>query len=162
MRRRWLQIGLLALAIFLVNAVAHFVSWKAHINSDEGQTRLSTIGIVVIGLIVMAMSARYSIRYPFPRVVGDIGAAVLIGTLLLVLFGPYFGGTTPFADGVEFFIYEILLFVGVGALAIILGFVGAVAFGKDWKSRGLRRYEEHYSRRLHTTPTNKRRPARRT
>ena len=44
------------------------------------------------------------------------------------------------------------MFAGLAAVGVFLGYVSVVAFGKDWKSRGLKRYEEiHGGKRTHKT-----------
>jgi hypothetical protein len=148
-KQRWLPVGLLALAIFVVNAAARFISWKAGIENPNAQSRLGLIGVIAVGLLVMGASIRWSIRYPFPRLFGDMCVAVVVGTLLSVIIGPFAGGQKPFGEGVEFFVYEVLLFFGIGAVATLLGFVVVTALGKDWKSRGLKRFEQRYNRRPH-------------
>ena len=147
MKQRWLPVGLLALAIFVVNALARFISWKAGVENPDAQSRLGLIGVIVVGLLVMAAAIRWSIRYPFPRVFGDMCVAIVTGTLLSVILGPFAGGQKPFAEGVEFFVYELMLFIAIGAVAALLGFVIVTALGKDWKSRGLKRFEQRYNRR---------------
>jgi hypothetical protein len=148
-KQRWLPVGLLALAIFVVNALSRFISWKAGVEDANTQSWLGLIGVIVVGLMVMAASIRWSIRYPFPRLFGDMCVAVVTGTLLSVIVGPFAGGQTPFAEGAEFFVYEMLLFIGIGALSALIGFVIVTALGKDWKSRGLKRFEQRYNRRPH-------------
>src|SRR5271169_257836 len=96
-RRRWLPVGILALAIFVVNAAARFVSWKAGVNDETGQTRLGFLGVTVVALVLFGAAIRWSLRYPSGRLVADIGAATIVGTLLAVIVGPFFGGDKPFA-----------------------------------------------------------------
>ena len=88
---------------------------------------------------------------PFTRLFADLGLALLVGTLLNMLVAPFLGGSKPFAEGLEVFVYEFLLLLGIGAAAGFLGFVVMVALGKDWRSRGLKRYEQHYAKRPHRT-----------
>ena len=56
-------------------------------------------------------------------------------------------GDSPFASGLGSLVGQILLFIGIGLVGALLGFAAMVTLGKDWKSRGLRRYEESYHRR---------------
>jgi hypothetical protein len=153
MKQRWLPVGLVALAILAVNVVARLVSWKANITNATQQADLGFIGVVVVALLLVGVSARWSWRYPFGRVIGDLGLAVIIGGLLTIVVGPFAGGSRPFADGLAFVVGQFLLFFVVGVIGIVLGFWAVVAFGKDWKSRGLLRAEQHFGRR--TRPARK-------
>jgi MFS family permease len=143
-KRRWLPVGLLALAMFLVNCLARFISWKAGIQDENSQNKLGIIGVLAVAVVIIVMSARWSIRYPFPRVFGEVMLAVSIGTLLSVLIGPVAGGLAPFSDSLAFAVYEILLFLVIGLVALFVGFMVVTALGKDWKSRGLKRYEQRF------------------
>ncbi len=151
MKQRWLPVGLIALAIFVVNGASRLISHKFEINDDAAQATLGRIGVIVIGVLLFAVAIWWAIKYPFQRLIADVGLAILAGTVLAVVIGPFLGGSRPFAEGLEFFVYEVLLFLGIGAAAILLGFVVAVALGKDWRSRGLKRYEQHYARKPHRT-----------
>lgn len=144
--KRWVRVGLLALAIFLVNGVSRFITWKADIVEEDDQLRVSLVALAFVTLLLIAASAWWAVRYPFGRLFADIGAAVGIGGLLSVLVGPFLGGSTPFEGGPGWFVGQLLLFLLLAAVGVFLGFVSVVAFGKDWKSRGLRRYEEAHKR----------------
>ena len=72
---------------------------------------------------------------------GGIGAAI----------GPFLGGSKPFVEGLEFVVLQVLLFLGLGGVGILLGYLVVVAFGKDHKSRSLKRYEQNYRARPHRT-----------
>jgi hypothetical protein len=151
LQQRWVRVGLLALAIFVVNAVSRFVTWKFHVVDESNQTKLDVVLIGVLMLVVVGATAWWSIRYPFPRVFFDIGAAILVGVLACLLLAPFAGGVKPFTEGIGVFLAEFVVFVGVAAAGGFLSFFAVVAFGRDWKSRGLRRYEQDYLKRPHRT-----------
>src|SRR5262249_36051382 len=94
-KQRWLPVGLLALAIFVVNAVSRFISGKAGVDDPNPQSRLGLIGVISVGLLVMGAGIWWSIRYPFPRFFGDMTVAVVTGTMLAVIIGPFAGGQKP-------------------------------------------------------------------
>jgi uncharacterized membrane protein len=144
LKKRWLPVGLLALAMFVVNCLARFISWKAGIQDEKAQNKLGIIGVLAVAIVIIVMSVRWSIRYPFPRVFGDVILAVTVGTLLSVFIGPLAGGMRPFSESLAFTVYEIMLFIVIGLVAMFIGFMAVTAFGKDWKSRGLKRYEQRY------------------
>lgn len=146
---RWVRVSLLALAIFLVNGISRFVTWKFDIVDEAEQLRLGIIAVSFVALMLVGVSIWWAIRYPFGRLFADIGAAVGIGALLSLLIGPFLGGSKPFADGLDFFVGQFLLFLAIAALGVFVGFVSVVALGKDWKSRGLKNYSERMARRQH-------------
>lgn len=151
MKTRWLRVGLLALGIFALNAIARFATWKFKIVEESDQQAIGLIAVAAVAVLLLGAGVWWAIRYPFSRLFFDLGAAVGVGALLSLLIGPFAGGSTPFAEGLGFFIGELLMFLGIAAVAVFLGFLAVVALGKDWKSRGLRRYEQNYSRRPHRT-----------
>jgi hypothetical protein len=148
-KQRWLPVGLLALAIFVVNGVARIVTDKGEFVEETEQLTIGFIAVSVVAVLLIGAAAWWAVRYPFLRLLGDIGAAVGAGALLSVLVGPFLVGSKPFAEGLGNFVGQLLLFLSVAAVGVFLGFAGVVAVGKDWKSRGLRRYEQRYRSRPH-------------
>lgn len=155
-KNRWVRVGLVALAIFLINALARLISNLTTNDTEAAQAAagLSTgtkpIALIGVGTIVALMAvvgAWWAVRYPFQRLFFDLGAASIVGGLLALLIGPFAGGSVPFAEGLGTFVGEFLQFLGLAAIGAFLGFIAMIAFGKDWKSRGLRRYEENYRRK---------------
>jgi hypothetical protein len=151
MQRRWVRVGVLALAIAVINALSRFVTWKFHLVDESRQTTLDVVLIGVLMLLVVCATAWWAVLYPFSRVFFDIGAAIVVGVLLSLLLGPLAGGIHPLSEGFGVFVAELFLFVGVAGVGGFLSFFAVVALGKDWKSRGLRRYEQNYARRPHRT-----------
>lgn len=151
MKNRWVRVGVLALTIFVINAVCRLITWKAGIVDESKQLTIAFIAVGAVAIVLAGASVWWAVRFPFTRLCADLGAAVGVGALLSLLVGPFAGGTTPFADGLGYFVGQILMFVGVAGAGVTLGFWGVVAFGKDWKSRGLRRYELNYRKRPHRT-----------
>jgi hypothetical protein len=155
-RNRWVRVGIVALAIFLINAVSRLIS---NLTTDDSATAQAAaavdgsanpIAIIGAGAVVLFMAlagAWWAIRYPFQRLFFDLGAAAVIGALLALLIAPFAGGSVPFDEGLATFVGEFLQFVGLSALGAILGFIAMIVVGKDWKSRGLRAYEENYKRK---------------
>jgi hypothetical protein len=149
MRQRWTRVGLLALAIVVINVVSRFVTWKFDLVSEDQQSALGFVAIIIVAVVLVGATAWWSIRFPFTRAFADLGVATIVGALLSLILGPFAGGAKPFAEGLGLFVGEFLMFLGIAAVGAVLGFLAVVALGKDWKSRGLRRYEERYSKRPH-------------
>jgi len=146
MKQRWTRVGLLALAIVLINVVSRFVSWKFDL-VDAQETTIGLVAIIIVAVVLVGATAWWAIRYPFTRAFADLGAATIVGALVSLVLGPFAGGKKPFEEGLALFVGEFLMFLGIAAIGALLGFLTVVALGKDWKSRGLRRYEERYTKR---------------
>ena len=156
-RNRWVRVGAVALAFFLINGTARFISFL--LLPDEIPTFstpqsssdrvISLVGALSIVVLLAVCAAIWAVRHPAGRMVADLGAATLAGTVLAMFVAPFMGGNTPFDDGVELFVLQFLQFLGLGALGIFLGFVTMVVLGKDWKTRGLAAYADRYGRRPH-------------
>jgi hypothetical protein len=145
--KRWLRIGLLALGIFVINALSRLITWKFGIVDENKQLTLGLVAVIVVAVGLAVAGAWYAIRYPFGRLFADLGAAVGGGALLSLLIGPFAGGAKPFDGGLGSFVGQLLMFLGVAAVGVGLGFLTMVTFGKDWKSRGLLRYEQNHAKR---------------
>jgi hypothetical protein len=143
-RQRWLRIGAVALGLFAVNVIARLVTVKGKFATEGQQLRIGIIAMTAVAVILIAASAWWSIHHPLGRVVADLGAAILIAALLATLIGPFVVHHGPFANGLGFVVGQMLLFCGIGAVGVTLGFIGTVAFGMDWKSQGLKRYAQRY------------------
>jgi hypothetical protein len=157
-RNRWVRVGAVALGFFLINGIARFVSWLTHrepeistVATPESATDtvISVTGMLSTVALVAVAAGFWSVRHPVGRVIADLGLAVLAGTVLAMFVGPFFGGNTPFEDGLEMFVLQFLQFLGLGAVGIFLGYVAMVVLGKDWKTRGLAAFAERYSKKPH-------------
>jgi hypothetical protein len=150
-KKHWLPVGVVALALFGVNIVARLVTKVGKFADETNQEKIGLIAAVAVGVILVGAGAWWAVRYPFTRLVGEIGTAVVIGALLSILVGPFVAGSAPFAEGPGLFVGQFLLLVGLAAVGVFLGFMAMVALGKDWKSKGLARYEKSYTRRPRKT-----------
>jgi hypothetical protein len=146
-KQRWLRVGLLALGLFAVNVIARVVTEVGDVTTDSGRDLVAYGGMAAVFVAVAVAGAWWAVRYPFSRIVFDVGAAVIIFALLSILVGPLFVGDSPFASGLAFIVGQILLLIAVGLVGGLLGFAATVTVGKDWKSRGLRQFEQTYHRR---------------
>jgi hypothetical protein len=144
MKDRWLPIGVLAGLLFAINIAARLVTRIGDFAKEDQQLLIGIISMSAVALLLIGATARWAVRYPIGRVVADLGAAAGIACLLSVLIGPFLGGSKPFAGGLGFFVGQILLFALLSGVGVLFGFLGVVVLGKDWKSRGLKRYEQTY------------------
>jgi hypothetical protein len=156
---RWVRVGAVALGFFLINGISRLISLLVGPSKDAvtsasqtGNNTLTTVIAVVGALLTVALlgvaGAYWAVRFPVVRMVGDLALAILGGTVLATLVGPFFGNNRPFDGGVETFVVDFLQFLGLGALGVFLGFVAMVVLGKDWRSRGLAAYTQRYEKRV--------------
>jgi hypothetical protein len=152
-KNRWVRVGLVALAIFLVNAVSRLVSLITHrSDTTTGVNLISLVGAAAVVVLVALAAAYWAVRYPFARIFFDLGSAAVVGALLSLIIGPLVGGNAPFKEGLGTFVGEFLQFLGLAAIGGFFGFVTMIVLGKDWKSRGYRAYEQKYQqKRPHRT-----------
>ena len=151
-QKRGVRILAIALGIFVINGLARLISRltqpdKAATSAYEtvyqaDWTVIAVVGVACVIVLVAIFAALGSMTNPFSRVFFDLGAASVIGTLLSLLIGPFIGGTGVFDDQLEGFVLQFLQFLLFCGIGIFLGHVAMIALGKDWKSRGLRRYEQ--------------------
>jgi len=147
--RRWVRVGLLALGIFAVNAISRFITWKLKIVDESQQLTIGFVAVAVVAVGLAVAAGWWAIGHRFSRLFADLGAAVGVGAILSLFVGPFAGGAKPFDEGLGFFVGQVLMFIGVAAVGVSLGYLTVVALGKDWKSRGLLRYELNYAKRHH-------------
>jgi hypothetical protein len=161
---RWVKVGAIALGILVVNGASRLVTRLVDGKTSTNPTSVdytpaagngtadkitSVAGVLAVVLLVGIVTAVWSVRQPFLRVFSDIFVAVLAGTALALLIGPFIGGAKPFGEGLGSFVGEFLQFLLLGAVGLFLGFVTMVALGKDWRTRGLQAYAERYGKRPH-------------
>jgi hypothetical protein len=154
-------VGAVAFGIFLINGACRLISLLTQPDDDPlatvrpvetaTDTVIGIVGMLLVVAWLAAAAAFWAVRHPVGRVVADLGAATIAGTLLALLIAPFLGGSRPFEEGLETFVNEFLMFLGLGALGTILGFTAMVVLGKDWKTRGLAAYTERYAKRAHRT-----------
>jgi hypothetical protein len=149
MRQRWLAIGLLTIGIFVINVIARVITKQFEIVDEANQLKVAMVGMISIGVLLIAAGVWWAVRYPFSRLFFDIGAAVVAGALLSLIIGPFAGGSKPFVEGLGAFVGQVLMFIAIAGIGVFLGFAFTVAFGKDWRSRRLHNYETSYNRRPH-------------
>ena len=147
MRRRWVAVGVLCLSLFAINVIARVITNVFNIENGDDQAKLVLYGMIATAVILIAATAWWAARYPFSRVFFDIGAAVVVAAFLSLIIGPLVGGATPFTEGLATFVGEVLMFLAIAAVGFFLGFAGMMTFGRDYKSKRLRNYEQTYNRR---------------
>ena len=147
MRERWLPVGLLTGALFLINVLGRVSAKLWAKGNDDRQINLGLIALAVIGVLMISAGAWWVRRYPAPRAWGDLLAAIGVACALCVFAGPLVVGDMPFAEGAGLFFRQIWLFLGMTLGAAGFGALAVMTFGKDWKSQAWKRYQKQASAR---------------
>ncbi|MEV6526856.1 hypothetical protein AB0M43_33490 [Longispora sp. NPDC051575] len=142
MRQRWMPVAALAAALFVINAVARLIVWKADIAKDTEQTRIGMITFGAISVLCVAAAAWWALRYPLDRVAADLLAAGVTAAVLSVVLGPLFSGKPVFDGGFGMVLGQLVLYLALAGLGAGLGILGVIAVGRDWKTRAWKRHEE--------------------
>jgi hypothetical protein len=140
MRDRWLPVGVLAGALFAINAIARFVVWLVASKSEAKQTLVGLIAVFAVAAAMIVAAYWWARRRPMPVAIGELSLALAIGCLLSVLVGPFAGGSAPFREGSAFFVAEIWHYLLIGAAGGVFGLLVVTALGRDYKSEALKRY----------------------
>jgi hypothetical protein len=141
MRERWVPVAVLAAALFSINGIARLIVWQAGVVDDNNQILAGLLASIAAALLCVAAGVRWAYRYPMPRVVVDLGLAIVVAALLAVLLGPYLGGSKPLVEGAGFAFKQFLYYGGLMAFGAGLGVLLTVTAGRDWKSRGWKSHE---------------------
>jgi hypothetical protein len=142
MRQRWLRIGTLAGALFLVNLIGRLVVRLGSI--EDGDTRdLVTLLAFGVVAVVMAVAAIWWGRLrPTGEVVADLAASALAAGVVILLVGPFVSGTTPAAVGAGDSVTAAWQFAGFAAGGALVGLLFLIMVGRDHKSQSLKRFAE--------------------
>ncbi len=142
MKERWLPVGILAGALFVVNIVARLIVRFAA-GGDEGkQTWIGMIALVSVGLVVLVAAVRWVRRFPMPRALGELALAAAVGCLLSATIGPFVSSGKPFGGGAGYFVGQLFYYLAVCSLGAMFGALGVMAAGADQKSQSWKRYAE--------------------
>lgn len=142
MKKRWLPVLVLSGVLFGVNIVARLITWLAASSDENKQTTIGLISAAVIGAVMIVAGYLWMRRLETPRVVGELGVAVLAGCIFSVIIGPFAGGSAPFKEGGTFFYSEVWHYLALAAGGGLFGMLIAMTFGQDRKSQGWKRYAE--------------------
>ncbi len=154
MRDRWLPVGVLAVILFAINAIARFVVWLAASNSAKKQTMIGLVAVIAVAVAMIVAGYLWGRWHPVPRALADLAVAIAAGCLLSVLVGPFAGGSAPLREGGNFFFAEIWHYLVLAAVGGGLGLLVVIAAGQDHKSQALRRF-------VRSSAAKPRRPVRR-
>ena len=146
--RRWVPIAVVTAALVAVNLVARLVVRLR--GTEVGPDALESAEFVVglwslwslgaMGLCLAVAAFLWTRRHALGRVVADLVAVILAGSLLVSVVGPYVSGSGPLESGFSFFLLLFLFCVAVLTVGATIGSLLAIAFGLDPKSRAWQAY----------------------
>jgi Na+/melibiose symporter-like transporter len=142
MKERWLPVGILAGALFVVNVIARLVVRFAAGSNDDKQVTIGLWALVAIGVVLIPVAYFWARRWPLPRVLGDLFVAIVAACLLSVLIGPLVSGVAPFSQGVGLVFRQFFYFAAMSAGGVLLGLLAVMTVGQDYKSQAWKRYAE--------------------
>jgi hypothetical protein len=137
MRQRWVQIALVAAALFAINVIARLVIRIGFHEDDTAQNRVSIVMFAVIGIVLAVVTFVRAQRVPPSSWLPDLGLAALGGMLLTILVGPFISGDNPFSGGAGNFFSQVWLYGGFAIVGTLLGYWVATMLGRDYRSRSL-------------------------
>ncbi len=146
MTTRWMPVGVLTLALFVINVIARLIV-RFTIADPDDQFLVGLYAIIAMVLVSIVAGFWWTRRYPTVRVIGEVGLALLVGCLLAVLVGPLTAGDSPFASGAGLFFRQLGLAVVLTAAGGLVGMLVVMMFGWDTKSRAFQRAADYYKKR---------------
>lgn len=142
MRERWLRVGVLALALFATNVTGRLIVKFGGISEDAHQIRVGLVALGAMAVITVVVAYLWARRRPMPRVMADLGVAVVVSCALAVLLGPLAVGERPFQEGFGLVFGAVWRYLGIAAAAATFGLLVIMAVGQDWKSQAWKRYAD--------------------
>jgi hypothetical protein len=152
---RYKPIALFAGILIVANAIATILTWHRFGLSDGtwGNVDLAYLCLVVV---VMAVATYWwTVRYPSSRASADIGLILLITGVVMALIMPYLGhvhflhhhhyvsfSTSPFVGGAGDFFERIWIYLAASLAGIIMGSLTAMALGRDYRAKQLKRFAQ--------------------
>ncbi|HYN92684.1 MAG TPA: hypothetical protein VES42_02410 [Pilimelia sp.] len=142
MRKRWLTVGVLGLALFAINVVARLVARLAFNGDLAAADRITLAMLLAVGVTCLVVATFWARHHEAARWTADLSAAALLGLLLAVLVGPFVSGAAPFGDGAGEFFKQIWQWAGFAIAGAVLGYSIVTALGLDHRSVLLKRFAE--------------------
>jgi uncharacterized integral membrane protein len=141
MSERSKPVVVVAAWLFVVYTLGWFANWIAR-HHDTGQEVIGIVEMTVLGLIAAVAMFRWAQRWPLGDAAARLLLAVLVGCVVSVVVSPFAGGSYPFKAGAGDFFLKVWIFLGASLVGMLLGYIVAVAAGRDYRTRALRRLEE--------------------
>ncbi|MGA8115634.1 MAG: hypothetical protein WCA46_18390 [Actinocatenispora sp.] len=135
---RWTPPMLVALALFVINVLGRVVVLLTGMDGEDDMVMASLYSMLAMSLVAGYAGFRWTRRYEMSRVVGEVGFAIVLGSLLAALVGPLTVGLDPFTGGAGIILRQLGICFAICALGAAVGLMLVLALGQDRKSRAWR------------------------
>jgi len=137
---RYKPVVVLTGLLFVVDLVCSLFARDVFRHSDGAQSVAGLVLWALIALIMCVAAFWFSVRFPLARAVPELLLSLAIACVLSVIVVPLLHASNPFGSGAGFFFFEIWIFLGLGLGGSLLGWLIAIALGKDYRSRALAQF----------------------
>ncbi len=148
-QQRWFPVAMLAVGLFVINAVTRLIIKFGFNSSDNAQTRATVVMFALIGAVLGGWTFLVAQRDQPSSWLPQLGLGAVTAMLLTVLVGPFLSGGQPFADGAGSFFAQIWLYAGFAIVGTLLGYWVAVTIGRDYRSRSLKAFTQARAAKPH-------------
>ena len=100
------------------------------------------LAFLAIGATMAVAAVIWTRRRQVGDVATDLAGGGFAGGLLCLLVGPFVGGSTPVAEGLEVFLAQGGLFAAYAGGGAGFGILLVIALGKDYVSQSLARFAQ--------------------
>ncbi|BCJ37651.1 hypothetical protein Athai_51540 [Actinocatenispora thailandica] len=142
LRHRWTPVVLVALALFVINVIGRVVVYAAGIDGDKQMFMASLYSMLAMALVAGYAGFRWTRRYEMVRVVGEVGFAIILGSLLTTMVSPLFVGLDPFSGGASIYLRQLGVCFVICAVGALVGSLIVLAMGQDRTGRAWKYQEQ--------------------
>ncbi|BCJ28221.1 hypothetical protein AB0I55_26365 [Actinocatenispora sera] len=142
LRHRWTPVVLVALALFVINVIGRVVVYVAGIDGDQQMFMASLYSMIAMVLVAGYAGFRWTRRYEMVRVVGEVGLAIILGSLLTTMVSPLFVGLNPFSGGASIYLRMLGVCFVLCAIGALVGSLIVLAVGQDRTGRAWKYQEQ--------------------
>jgi len=142
LRHRWTPVVLVALALFVINVIGRVVVYAAGIDGDQQMFMASLYSMIAMAVVAGYAGFRWTRRYEIVRVVGEVGLAIILGSLLTTMVSPLFVGLNPFSGGASIYLRMLGVCFVLCAIGALVGSLIVLAVGQDRTGRAWKYQEQ--------------------
>ena len=142
LRHRWTPVLLVAVVLFAINAIGRVVVYAAGVDGDDQLFLASLYSMIAMAVVAGYAGFRWMRRYETVRVVGDVGLAIILGSLLTTMVSPLFVGLNPFSGGLPIYLRLLGACFVICAIGALVGSLIVLAIGQDRTGRSWKYQEQ--------------------
>jgi membrane-associated HD superfamily phosphohydrolase len=149
MRNRYKPVALVAGLLVLMSLVVQIINRTAYHKNDNDQENVTLVLLFVTALVMVIASYWWSVRFPLGQVVPELLLILAIGCVAIVVIDPLVTAISPFASGAGDFFEKIWIYLGFTIGGSVLGWLIALALGRDYRGKALARYAKTVTSKPH-------------